>query len=392
MRPSLLLAYDFPPVRGGIARVMSEIAARHPEGSLIVSTGSSGESASVDAEFGGKVDRMPLPSRRLRVFPGLLLWSRRAAALARTHDSGFVWCGHLKPAAYVARWVRERVGVPYGIIVYGGDLLGLQHQIHRSPLKRRAATALLRSASVVVAVSEWTGDLLTGILGELEIDPGSLPMRIVPLGADPDAFRPGLDTTGIRRRFGLDGGRWMLTVGGSAPHKGVDTGLRALAQLKDRYPELGYAIAGPGKHTEALRRLADAHGVGDRVRFIPEVSDADLPALYNAADVYLGVSRREGRSVEGFGIALAEASACEVPVVAGRSGGIPELIVDGKTGILVDPERTDPLVQAIEQVLAHPERASELGRSGRDAVVRHFNWDRATRDLQGIAEEFAASP
>ena len=388
MRPSLLLAYDFPPARGGIARVMSEVACRHPEGSLIVSTGSAGRADAVDARYGTRVDRMPLPSRRLRVFPGLLLWSRRAASLARQHDVGFVWCGHLKPAAYAARWVRERLGVPYGVMVYGGDLLALQHQIHRSPLKRRAATTLLRSASVVVAVSAWTRDLFQGILGELELDASQLPVRIVPLGADPDEFRPGIDVTAIRRRFGLEGGRWMLTVGGSGPHKGVDTGLRALAALRDRLPDLGYAVAGPGRHTEALQRLADAHGVGDRVRFIPEVSDADLPGLYNAADLYLGVSRKEGRSVEGFGIALAEAMACEVPVIAGRSGGIPELITDGATGLLVDPERTDPLVEAIEQVLGDRAVGERLGRNGREAIVKQFNWKRTTEGLRTIAAEF----
>lgn len=388
MRPSLLLAYDFPPARGGIARVMSEVACRHPEGSLVVSTGSAGRSDVIDARYGTRVDRMALPSRRLRVFPGLLLWSRRAAALARQHDAGFVWCGHLKPAAYAARWVRERLGVPYGVMVYGGDLLALQHQIHRSPLKRRAAATLLRSASVVVAVSAWTRDLFHGIMGELELDGSQLPVRIVPLGADPDEFRPGIDTLAIRRRLGLEGRRWMLTVGASGPHKGVDTGLRALAALRERLPDLGYAVAGPGRHIEALQRLAEAHGVGDRVRFIPEVSDAELPGLYNAADLYLGVSRREGRSVEGFGIALAEAMACEVPVIAGRSGGIPELISDGETGLLVDPERTDPLVEAIERVLGDRADGERLGRNGREAIVKQFNWKRTTEGLRNIAAEF----
>jgi glycosyltransferase involved in cell wall biosynthesis len=129
--------------------------------------------------------------------------------------------------------------------------------------------------------------------------------------------------------------------------------------------------------------------VGDRVRFIPEVSDADLPGLYNAADLYLGVSRKEGRSVEGFGIALAEAMACEVPVIAGRSGGIPELITDGETGLLVDPERTDPLVEAIDQVLGDRAVAERLGRNGREAIVKQFNWKRTASGLQAIATEFA---
>jgi phosphatidylinositol alpha-1,6-mannosyltransferase len=388
VRPTLLIAYDFPPARGGIARVMGEVARRHPAGSLVVSAGGARGSAAVDATFPNRIDRMPVSPARLRVVPGILLWSRRVAALARAVDAGFVWSGHLKPATYAARWTHERLGVPYGVIVYGGDLLALQHQMHRMPLQRRSAAALLGSASVIVAVSEWTRDLLLVTLSELGLSPDSIPVRVVPLGTDPAEFHPRIDATEVRRRFGLDDGRWMLTIGASGPHKGVDTALRALAALRDRRPELRYAIAGPGRHIEALGRLADAHGVGDRVRFIRELSDADLPALYNAADIYLGVSRREGRSVEGFGLALAEASACGVPVIAGRSGGIPELIADGETGLLVDPERTEPLVQAIERLLDEPALAARLGAGGRAAVERQFNWDRTTADLRAIAAEF----
>ena len=371
---------------------MSELARRHPPGSLVVSTGGARDAEAIDAGYPNRIDRLGLGQRQLRVVPGLLLWSRRAASIARSTSADFVWCGHLKPSAYVARWIQERLGVPYGVLVYGGDLLALQHRMHRSPLQRRTAAALLSSASVIVAVSEWTRDLCTVVMSELGITPDEVPVRVVPLGADPATFRPGIDATEVRRRFGLGEGRWMLTVGGRTPHKGVDTALRALAGLKDRLPDLHYGIAGSGRHAEALASLAEAHGVGDRVRFIPEVSDTELPALYNAVDLYVGVSRRDGRAVEGFGIALAEASACGVPVIAGRSGGIPEMVSDGETGLLVDPERTEPLTQAIERVLGDDALARRLGGAGRAAIERHFNWDRAAADLRGIAADFGRAP
>jgi len=392
MRPSLLLAYDFPPARGGIARVMSELARRHPPGTLIVSTGGAPNAGAVDAAYQNRVDRMGMGQRQLRVVPGLLLWARRAASLARSEEAGFVWCGHLKPSAYVARWIHERLGISYGVLVYGGDLLALQHRMHRSPLQRRTAAALLSSASVIVAVSEWTRDLCKVVMSELGITPAEVPVRVVPLGADPATFRPGIDATEVRRRYGLLDGRWMLTVGGATPHKGVDTALRALAEVRDRLPDLHYAIAGSGRQAEPLASLAEAHGVADRVRFLPEVSDADLPALYNAVDLYVGVSRRDGRSVEGFGIALAEASACALPVIAGRSGGIPEMITDQETGLLVDPERTEPLAQAIERLLSDEALARRLGGTARAAIERYFNWDRAAADLRSISADFSRVP
>jgi phosphatidylinositol alpha-1,6-mannosyltransferase len=168
----------------------------------------------------------------------------------------------------------------------------------------------------------------------------------------------------------------------------VDTAFRALAELKKGRPSLRYAVAGARQHTEALRRLADAHGVAERVVFIPDVTEEELPALYRAAGIYLGVSRREGRSVEGFGIALAEAGAAGLPVIAGRSGGIPELVRDGETGLLVDPERTGPLVQAIERLLDNPELARRLGGAGRAEVERYYNWDRVVRELREVEGEF----
>jgi phosphatidylinositol alpha-1,6-mannosyltransferase len=385
MPPSVLVAYDYPPARGGVARVMDEMARRYPGGALVVSTGRAPACGADVAPPEVEIDRMPLPARQLRVVPGLLLWGRRVASLARERKAGFVWAGSLKPAAYVARWARERTGVPYGILVYGNDLLTLQHQVHRSAIQRVTATALLRSAAVLVAVSEWTRDQARALTGEMGVD---VPIRVVPLGADPVRFHPDVDAAPVRLRHGMVDGAWLLTVGASAPHKGVDTAFRALAELRKGRPSLRYAVAGARQHTEALRRLADAHGVADRVVFIPDVTEAELPGLYRAADLYLGVSRRDGRSVEGFGIALAEASAAGLPVIAGRSGGIPELVRDGETGLLVDPERTGPLVQAIERLLDNPQLSRRLADAGRAEVERYYNWDRVIGELRGVEEEF----
>ena len=386
MATSLLLAHEFPPARGGVARVMGEIARRHPAGTLVVSTGSERAGPASAEGIAAQVDRLPLSPRQLRTLPGLLLWSRRATSLARLAKAAFVWSGHLKPTGYVARWVRERLGTPYGLLVYGADVLALRHQMQRLPGQRRAVQGLFQSAAVVVAVSEWTRDQCLGLMGELEVNASQLQVQVVPLGADPAVFHPGSGDEALRRRLGMNDGTWLLTVGGSAPHKGVDTVLRALASLKQRYPLLRYAVAGAGAHTEALRRLADAHGVGDRVIFAPDIPDAELPGLYTSADIYLGVSRREGRSVEGFGIAIAEAAASGLPVIAGRSGGIPEMVRDGETGLLVDPERVGPLVEAIAALVDDPARAKSLGAAGRAGVEQYFNWDRAVGELRGIAE------
>jgi phosphatidyl-myo-inositol dimannoside synthase len=387
--PQLLLTYDFPPIGGGIARWMAELAKRYPPGSLVVSTGQHPDSPDVDSTFPNRVDRLPLAARKLRTLRGLLFWSRRATVLTRECGAEFIWCGNMKPAAYPAKWTMERLGTPFGVLLHGGDLLILQHQVHQSLLKRRTARALISSAAVLVANSRWTRERCLNLLSELELEAGDDLVQVVPLGADHVFFRPGVDTTMVRERYGLGAGRWLLSVARLSRHKGVDTALKALAGLASRYSDLRYAVVGSGEELEALEEEARQLGVGDRVRFLTEVPDRDLPALYNVAEVYLGLSRLMEQRVEGFGISIAEASACGIPVVAGRSGGIPEAVREGETGFLVDAERPDGVAEAVGRLLDDRELRCRLGAAGRRAVETYYNWDRVAADLARIGRQFA---
>lgn len=392
MFPHLLLAYDFPPIGGGLSRWMGELARHYPPQSLVVSTGQQEGSDDGDNELPNRVDRVSVQARRLRTIQGLLLWSRKVSSLCRTLKPGFIWCGNIKPAAYPANWARERTGVPYGIIVHGTDLLLLQHQAHQSALKRKVARTLIQPASVIVANSRYTRDLCLTVCQEIGAPKDPSEVRVVPLGTDPRHFRPGVDTKAIRTRYGLGPGRWMLTVARLTAHKGIDTALQALAKLGVRHADLRYAVVGAGKRHEELQAMAGELGVADRVRFLTTVPDHDLPALYNLAEVYLGVSRQADSNVEGFGISLVEASACGIPVVAGRSGGIPDAVREGETGLLVDPTDAGEVAAAVERVLGDKVLARKLGSGGRQAVETYFNWDRVTREMIAIADEFSRAP
>jgi phosphatidylinositol alpha-1,6-mannosyltransferase len=387
---TLLLALDFPPMGGGIARLHGEIARRYPRGELIVSTPADPDAPDVDGTFSAVVDRLPVAARRAKSVPGLLLWSRRAASLARQHQVRFVHCGNVKPAGYPARWVYERLRVPYSLFLYGADLLSEQHKIH-SALKRKTARAIFGGAAVLIAISSWTRDLALAVLGELGLDGHGGRLRVVHLGTDPDRFRPGVDPRELRERFELeDGGvRWLLTVARLEPHKGVDMVLRALPEIIARAPDVHYAVAGKGPERERLKKLAHKIGVADRVKFLGEVSESDLPALYNLASVYVGASRRAERlGVEGFGISLVEASACGLPVVAGRSGGIPDAVREGETGFLIPPEDPAAIAEVVTRLLGDTELAGRVGKAGRRAVETYYNWDRVVRDLRAIEDEF----
>jgi phosphatidylinositol alpha-1,6-mannosyltransferase len=336
------------------------------------------------------VDRVAVPSGRLRTLPGLWRWSRRAVELADRHGVGFTWCGNLRPAAYPARWLRARRGIPYGVMVHGGDLLTVREQILRSPRKRRVARALLGDADVVVANSRWTAERVRELAAALDLPDGGPLVEVVPLGTDPGRFRPGLDTAEVRARYGLGGGPWMLTVARLVPHKGMDVALEALARLAPSQPALRYAVAGEGPDRARLEARAAELGVADRVQLLGAVPDELLPALYAAAAVYVGLSREEGREAEGFGISFVEASATGLPVVGGRSGGVPDAVRDGETGILVEPSDAGAAAAAIQGILSDQAEARRLGDTGRRAAETMYNWDRVARRLRALGEAHSA--
>lgn len=392
MPKTLLLTDEFPPLQTGIARLMGEIARRYPRGELIVSTGQHRDSLETDGRFPGAViDRLPIPTRNLRGLAGLLFWSRRAASLARQHRPRFAWSDSIRPCAYPAKWVHERTGTKYGVLVHGGDLLKELHKIHHSPLGRRTAKALLKSAVAVVANSQYTREQAQTVLRELGLDPLAETVRVVPLGTDPEAFRPGIDAREVRARYKLNGERWVITVARLEPYKGIDTMLKAMAQLRKGGADARYLVVGVGKKRTEYKKLAETLGIADAVRFIGNVPDADLPGLYNAAAVYAGISRRaDGTRIEGFGVALAEASACGLPVVAGRSGGLAEAVREGETGFVVDPEDVNAVAEAVSRLLSDQLLARRLGQGGRKAVETYYNWDRVIRDLREIESQVSS--
>ena len=368
--------------------MMGELALRYPRNSLVVSTGAYPDAAASDARFPQTVDRVGIRATRLRTVQGLAAWTPRAAGLARRTRPGFTWCGELKPAGYPARWLQLRHGVPYGVITYGTELLLLDAKIGRSAFKRWSARQLIGNAAVVVAISEWTASLARQVLQRLGCDALAHGVQVVPLGTTPSHFRPGVDPRAVRARYGLDGDRWLLTVARLEWHKGIDTVIKALPAVRAAHPGTRYAVAGAGDRGPHLEQLARDLGLSDAVRFLGAVPDADLPGLYNAADLYVGASRYHDLLAEGFGISLVEASACGLAVVGGRSGGVPDAVREGETGILVDPEDPAAVAAGINQLLGDVELRKRLGAAGRRAVETFYNWDRVAADLIRIDAAF----
>ena len=164
----------------------------------------------------------------------------------------------------------------------------------------------------------------------------------------------------------------LLCLGRLVPNKGFDLALTALASIKDRFPQVRLVVAGDGTERPVLERQTAELGLKDMVKFIGWVTPENVPALINTAMVVIVPSR----GWEALPLVSLEAAMMARPIVAARDGGLPEVVVHGKTGLLVDKEDSAALAEALSFLLSHPEAAAQMGQAARRRVQEVFSLER----------------
>lgn len=233
-----------------------------------------------------------------------------------------------------------------------------------------------RRAAFVVCISDFARSQLQAFL-----DPDEWPkLETVPLGVDPDRFKPA-----PAKADDPEAPLRIVTVGRLAPVKGQAVLLDALAELARRGIEARLTIAGDGPVRGQLERRTDGLGLRDRVEFAGAVGHSRLGELYAAADVFCSSS-----FAEGLPTVLMEAMATGLPTVATRIMGVPELVEHEVTGLLVPPARPDLLADALERLASHPEERRAMGEAGRRKVLETRDPRRSAERLLGLVAKHAA--
>jgi phosphatidylinositol alpha-1,6-mannosyltransferase len=381
---ALVVAEVFPPAIGGSGELLSNVYRRfHGIPVTVLTEGGNPDQSEKSAEGLNIVrGRMRAPCLGLMQPRGLRHYLRLAIRLRRLGASRptIVHCARLLPEGVPAWLSRSVGGSPYVCWAHGEEIVSVSSSRELMLLMRRVH----KRAAALIANSRNTATMLERVGASRER------IEVVHPGVDADRFRPDIPGAAeLRARIVRDGELLALTVGRLQRRKGHDLVIRALAALDGRDPQIRYVIVGDGDQRSRLETMAADLGMAGRVLFVGAAPPEQLPAYYAAADVFVHPNRIEGKDLEGFGIVLLEAAAAGLPVIAGDSGGVPEAVAQGETGLLVSGVSVEELQRALLSLASSPSMRRSLGAAGRARVKRDFSWERAAAQVAALHERVA---
>jgi len=233
-----------------------------------------------------------------------------------------------------------------------------------------------REATLLVTVSQYSRKKIVQLYG-VEAEK----IRVVPNGVDVQLFKPLEVPEHIKRKTGINGGQCVLFVGNLVPRKGLYLLIEAARYIINENRNVKFVIAGDGPLKGGLIRYARSINVAGNFVFLGDVSDADLPKIYNCSDIVVLPSLQEGQ-----GITLLEAQAVAKPVVACNVGGVSEIVLNRETGLLVDPDARK-FAEAILKLLSDKSLRERMGINGRRFVCENFTWDLCAKRMLQVYRE-----
>jgi phosphatidylinositol alpha-1,6-mannosyltransferase len=366
----LVFSGEFPPMKGGIGTYIQSRCRQPPKDGLRVLAADCGGGREWDETSGLDTRRFPYRhGQSILLRARQALWSTAALRdeLRRDHyrlvTANIIW-----PFGWAAS-LRKKRDHRVAVFCYGAELL----RASLSGPTRWVYRQAMRSVDRYIAVSNMTANILLSQGWDRKR------IRVIPPTIDRSSYHPGLDGSSLRTRW-TQGGRLgpvLLTVCRLDDRgKGIDTMLRSLLLLRKQFPEILHVFVGGGQLRGDYERQVSDLGLNRNVIFAGRVADGELPSCYAACDVFVLASRLipEAGYYEGYGIVYQEAMACGKPVVVSREAGFRDYVIDGDTGLLVDPNRPEEIARACADLLADPAASARMGRRGALFAEKSADW------------------
>ena len=362
----LLVTNDFPPKIGGIQNLLYEWWRRLPSESFAVLTSPYSGSKQFDAAQSFEIRR----TREPVLLPHPLM-VRKINKMAKQFGAELVVLDPALPLGLIG----PNLNLPYAVVLHGAEIV----VPGRLPVVSRLLSRVLNNAELIIASGSYPAAEASRICRS------SKRIEVITPGVDIQRFKVLSSEQRIeaRKQFGVaEDAELIVGISRLVPRKGFDVLIRAVARLAIEFPKLRLIVGGDGRDRARLERIA--RELMSPTTFLGRVSDDDLPKLYGCADInaMLCRSRWMGLEQEGFGIVFAEAAACGVPQIAGRSGGASDAVDHDITGLIVeDPTRVDDVVSSLRRLLVDKSQLLKMGQASRLRAENLFDYDKLALKL-----------
>jgi phosphatidyl-myo-inositol dimannoside synthase len=362
----LCITNDFGPRAGGIETFVIGLIERLPRSRVIVYTSAQDNSEEYDRrwfeDFGVEVVRDK--AKILLPTPGVAYCVK---AIVRERKISTVFFGAAAPLGLLSRTLRK-AGVKEIVALTHG------HEVWWSKVWpfSIAMKSISRHVNHLTYLGEYTR---SAIAASVTKEAAAGMVKIAP-GIDTDHFSP-QDATQLRSELGLSEKKVIVSVGRLVHRKGQDVLIEAMPGILREVPEAHILMIGEGPYRSYLENRVKALGLHERITFIGRIQYADLPKYICVGDLFVMPSRSRlaGLEVEGLGIVYLEASACGLPVIAGNSGGAPDAVLEGETGLVVDGTSKAEVAAAVVELLSDPDRSKAMGIRGRQWIIQEWRWE-----------------
>jgi phosphatidylinositol alpha-1,6-mannosyltransferase len=384
MKKSLLITLDFPPRRGGVAGYYANLCKNFPADKIVVLAPTGPDTEYFDGRQRFPVIRNAKLAELIADKPGLFNISgklkllsliKEIDALVKNHQIRMIQIGQILPLGTLALIIKKRKKIPFIFYAHGMDITVPQKISRKNILLKK----IIKNAQAIVANSYFTANELVKL--------GAANDQVTVAYPCPNIAAEHLNENFIENYLlqqELVNKKIILSFGRLVERKGHDQVIKALPLILKKIPKAVYLIAGDGPNRSKLEKLVSQMKLGQNVKFISQVNDELLPVLYHICDVMAMPSRMlVNGDVEGFGIVYLEANLFGKPVIGGKSGGVPEAVANGKTGLLVDPNNTEEIALALIAILSDEAYAHRLGIQGMERAHRDFSWfDQASKIIK----------
>jgi len=353
---TLLFTLEYPPFHGGVANYYGSLVKYWPSQDDI-------------AVLNNSDDR--LINNKLPAFK----WLPACFALRREikqRKIDHILVGQILPLGTAALICFKFFKTKYSVFLHGLDFT-LAVKTRR---KKFISRKILTGAEKIICANSYTAELVKQVFPAM-----ARKITVVNPGVEKLAAHNSQLVTQLSKKYNIENKIIFLSVGRLIKRKGFDKVIEAMPAILKQMPNLVYTIVGDGPEIENWKLKINNLGLEKQIKIIDQTTDEERDAWYNLCDIFIMPARNINGDFEGFGIVYLEAGLAGKPVIAGRSGGVGDAVIDGLNGLLVDPENINQLASAVIKLALNPELRKKLGEQGRKRAIKEFDWEKQAEKI-----------